>query len=200
MRRRRPTLLLASALAAGVLAIGITLASAGHAPASTSNERRTESPIVLRGNGLGSAHFGESERVAIPALEAVLGPARSSRPVAMGGNCTIDAGLQWSTITAYFLRGDFVGYATESLLGDLGARRPDATTQRGLRIGDTLARARRLYAGRLKTSYEQGGSWTATTPDGRLAGYLTSEVGSTHPAPLIADVTSGSVGCPAASP
>jgi hypothetical protein len=119
----------------------------------------------------------------------------------MAGNCTIDAALQWSTITAYFLHGKFVGYATLSLLDGRGTHElPDVATAKGLRIGDTLARAERLYAGALKTSYEQGGSWFVTTPDGSQAGYLTSEVDSTRPAPRIADVTAGSVGCPAATP
>ena len=42
--------------------------------------------------------------------------------------------------------------------------------------------------------------WAAATTKGKLAGYLTSEVNSTKPVPQIADITAGSVGCPAASP
>lgn len=190
-----------SALVAAAVAIGITLGSATHAPASPRSGNQTSGPFVVRGNGLGSADFGQPERVAVAALESLLGPARSSRPIALPGNCTVDAALQWSTLTAYFFHGKFDGYATASLLGAPANKNlPDATTQRRLRIGDTLARAVQLYHRSLTTSYAQGGSWTVVTPDGRLAGYLTSEVGSTHPPPRIADFTAGSVGCPAASP
>ena len=150
---------------------------------------------------MGSANFGQPEAAAITALQALLGPARSKGPIAMAGNCTVDAAMQWSTITVYFLHGEFVGYATASLLGEQGANvLPDAATAAGLRVGDTLARAEQLYAGDIRTSYSQGGSWSVVTSNGTLAGYLTNEIKSTHPAPHIADVTAGSVGCPAASP
>ena len=109
--------------------------------------------------------------------------------------------MEWPTVTAYFLHRAFVGYATGSLLGGLGGRKlPHAATAAGLRIGDTLSRAAGLYGGSLRTSYAQGGSWFAVTSTGTLAGYLTSEVNSTTPVPRIADITAGSVGCPAASP
>lgn len=104
-------------------------------------------------------------------------------------------------MTAYFFHDAFVGYATGSLLGgSRNAGLTDVTTASGLRIGDPLTRAARLYGASLQTSYAQGGSWFVATPKGALAGYLTSEVNSTRPAPRIADITAGSVGCPAASP
>ena len=44
-----------------------------------------------------------------------------------------------------------------------------------------LAEARQLYGAALKTSYAQGGSWTAKTPQGTLDGYLTAEVDQNSP-------------------
>jgi hypothetical protein len=117
------------------------------------------------------------------------------------GNCTIDAAMQWPTMTAYFFHSPFVGYGTGSLLALPQDRKiPNATTVSGLRIGDTLARARVLYGNDLTTSYAQGGSWFAASSSGRLAGLLTAEINHSGPTPRIADITAGSVGCPAVSP
>jgi hypothetical protein len=156
---------------------------------------------VLRGNGLGAAAFGQPAPVAFAALRQILGAPNSAKPVDLVGNCTIDSAMEWRAMTAYFFHGAFVGYATGSLLGGSANAGPsDVTTASGLRIGDPLTRAAELYGASLRTSYAQGGSWFVVTPTGTLAGYLTSEVNSTRPAPRIADITAGSVGCPAASP
>ncbi len=157
--------------------------------------------IVLRGNGIGKAVFGQPETAAVAKLQAVLGAPKSHRPVDLTGNCTVDAGVEWSSLTAYFFHGNFVGYATVSLLAEPVSRAlPRLETVAGLHIGDTLAHATHLYGRSLRTSLAQGGNWSAATSSGTLAGYLTSEVHSTNPAPRIADITAGSVGCPAASP
>jgi hypothetical protein len=116
-------------------------------------------------------------------------------------NCTIDSYLQWSTMTAYFDHQRFVGYGTGSLVGGPGYRDiPNVTTAAGLRIGDTLAQARHIYGNAFRTSLAQGGSWFATTPSGTLSGNLTNEANELTPEPRIADLTAGSVGCPAMSP
>jgi hypothetical protein len=155
---------------------------------------------VVRGNGIGSAYFGQPESVAIPGLEHVLGSLSDVEPTA-SNECVIDSFLQWPTMTAYFDHQKFVGYSTGSLEGGPGySDIPDAITKVGLRIGDTLAQTQALYGGDLRTSLAQGGSWFATTPTGTLAGLLTNEVNQRSPAPRIADITAGSVGCPAASP
>lgn len=190
-------------LAAGGLAVGLFVTSTS---GSRSPPRAPTSPpsghlIVLRGNGFGAAAFGQPTGTAVAALRAVLGKPESGHPVDMAGNCTVDAAMEWPTMTAYFFHGAFVGYATGSLLGGPGNDRlPAVATAAGLRIGDPLTRAARLYGASLRTSYAQGGSWFVETPAGTLAGYLTNEVDATGPAPRIADVTAGSVGCPAASP
>lgn len=199
--RRRQFLMLVSLLAVGSLAAGLVLASQRGSTEPSATSSSAIHPMVLRGNGVGAAVFGQPEAAAIRNLRAVLGPPNSSHPVDLSGNCTIDSGMEWRTMVAYFLHGTFVGYATGSLLGGLGHNDiPNAVTANGLRIGDPLTRATRLYGGALETSYAQGGSWFVTTPTGKLAGYLTSEVDATKPAPKIADITAGSVGCPAASP
>jgi hypothetical protein len=152
--------------------------------------------IILRGDGLGAAIFGQSATVAIGELEPLLGyPTGLTN---MAGNCTIDAMVSWQRFNAYFLQGHFVGFSTGSLLGESGANAiPNAMTVNGLRVGDTLGHAENLYQGAIQTSYSQGGSWYVRTPTGELAGLLTLEL---TPQTRIAYISGGSVGCPAASP
>ena len=201
MTRQRQLLILVSVVAAGGLAIGLLMSSGNGSTTPAAARPPPAHAIVLRGNGLGAADFGQPTPKAIRSLRATLGAPKSNRLVDMAGNCTIDSAMEWRTMTAYFFHGSFVGYATGSLLGGAGNNRlPDVTTNAGLRIGDPLDEAARLYGASLRTSFAQGGSWFVVTPTGTLAGYLTGEVNSTRPAPRIADITAGSVGCPAASP
>jgi hypothetical protein len=160
--------------------------------------------LTFRGNGIGAATFGEPETVAIAALDKVLGSPTTPRPTADAGNCTVDAFLTWPTMTAYFFRGRFVGYNSASLLAGGSARAqviPSASTAAGLRIGDDVAQARRIYRSAFTVLFSQGGSWRVTTTTGMLDGYLTAVPDRrARPTPRIADISAGSVGCPAASP
>jgi hypothetical protein len=209
-RHRRLRLALLAALIAVIAGTVGLIASIGGAPprrpdggvraGATGASAPALGHFVARGNGIGTAYFGQPESAAISSLEQVLGSLADAAPTP-ANECTIDAFLRWPTMTAYFDRQLFVGYSTGSLDGGPGYRDiPNATTAAGLRIGDTLGRARRLYRRDLRTSVAQGGSWFATTPTGTLAGILTNEVDERTPAPRIADITAGSVGCPAASP
>jgi hypothetical protein len=78
---------------------------------------------------------------------------------------------------------------------------PERVDGRGLRIGDDVAQARRIYGSAFVVLFSQGGSWRITTSTGILDGYLTAVPDRpTPPVPRVADVSAGSVGCPAASP
>ncbi len=178
---------------------GATFWSGSNAPGTVAGH------YTFRGNGIGGAMFGQAEAVAIAELEQVLGSPTTPRPTGDAGNCTVDAYLSWPTMTAYFFRGRFVGYSSASLLGAefSGAPHviPSASTAAGLRIGDDVAQARRMYGSAFTVSSSQGGSWRVTTSTGMLDGYLTAVPGRpTPPAPRVADVNAGSVGCPAVSP
>jgi hypothetical protein len=208
-RRRRWALVLAAIVAIIGIVVGLR-ASLGGAPprlsvgATGSGDGGASSAavghLVLRGNGIGTAYFGQVESVAIADLEEVLGPPPSAVPTP-SNNCTIDAYLLWPTMIAYFDHQRFVGYPTRSSIGGPGFQEiPNVTTAAGLRIGNTLAQSRRIYGVALTTSLAQGGVWFASTPTGTLAGNLTHEVNESIPQPRISDVTAGSVGCPAMSP
>jgi hypothetical protein len=213
-RRRRAGALVVLLALAG-LAFGLVLAAGGSPPhrpghgASSGNmpgaAATAAGHYTFRGNGLGAARFGQPEAVAIAELDKVLGSPTTPRPTNYAGNCTVDSYLTWSTITAYFFRGRFVGYNSASLLGAhvSGAPNviPSASTAAGLRIGDDLTQARRIYGGAFVVLFSQGGSWRVTTSTGRLDGYLTAVPDRpTPPTPKVADVSAGSAGCPAASP
>jgi hypothetical protein len=135
----------------------------------------------------------------IDELEGAVGTPLRAVPTNMAGNCTIDSAMQWPTLTAYFFHNRFVGYSTSSLNGYF--LHSNVSTVAGLRIGDSLAEARVLYGGALKTTTAQGGAWSVATFTGTLAGNFTAEVNQTPSLnPRIGDITAGSVGCPAASP
>jgi hypothetical protein len=213
--RRRRAVILGVLLALGGLALGLVFAVGGSPPrrpgtgassGSTPGAPGTAAGhFTFRGNGIGGATFGQPEALAIAELDKVLGSPTTRRPVGDAGNCTVDAYLTWPTMTAYFFRDRFVGYLSASLPGFQvsGAPKviPDASTAAGLRIGDDVAQARRIYGSSFVVLFSQGGSWRVTTPTGRLDGYLTAVPGRpTPPLPRVADVSAGSVGCPAASP
>jgi hypothetical protein len=108
-------------------------------------------------------------------------------------------------MTAAFFHGRFAGYNSASLLAARCSGTPDvipsASTAAGLRIGDGIAQARRIYGSAFVVLLSQGGSWRVTTSTGMLDGYLTAVPDRLTPqAPRVADVSAGSVGCPAASP
>ena len=213
--RRRRAVALGVLLALGGLASGLVAAAGGPPPARPGNGASSGNTpgatgtaaghFTFRGNGIGGATFGQPEAVAIAELDKVLGSPTTPRPVGDAGNCTVDAYLTWPTMTAYFLRGRFVGYNSASLLAARGSAAPTvipgASTAAGLRIGDDVAQARRIYGSAFVVLFSQGGSWRVTTSTGMLDGYLTAVPDRpTPPTPRVTDVSAGSVGCPAASP
>jgi hypothetical protein len=213
--RRRRAVALGVLLALGGLVVGLVFAAGGsppRRPGPGASSGGTPGPpgtaaghFTFRGDGIGSARFGQPEALAIAELDQVLGSPTTPRPTGAAGNCTIDAYLTWPTMTAYFFRGRFVGYDSANLLAARGSGAPDvipsASTAAGLRIGDDIAQARRIYGSAFVVLFAQGGSWRVSTPTGTLDGYLTAVPDHpTPPVPRVADVSAGSVGCPAASP
>lgn len=165
---------------------------------STTPPSSSSNTILLRGSGVDDVAFGTGQAAATAQLTALLGSARGA--LQTSPDCDIDAALQFPSLTAYFYRGAFVGYSTLSDNGDHLSVENDAT-EKGLRVGDTLARAQQLYGSSLTTTIAQGGAWFASTPDGQIDGYLTNEPNeSVGPAPKIASIEAGSVGCPAMTP
>lgn len=166
--------------------------------ASTTTTAPPSRAVVLDGNGVATVSFGQSRFSTLGGLDEVLGnPVKG--PIDMSGNCDIDAAEQWSTLTAYFDQGVFVGYGTWAANGE-PVPRGNFETEKGLRVGDTVTQAEQIYGSAFETSLAQGGSWSVSTPQGRLIGYLTGEPNQPGASPVIASIAAGSVGCPAATP
>ncbi|HET6868669.1 MAG TPA: hypothetical protein VFH80_22340, partial [Solirubrobacteraceae bacterium] len=103
------------------------------------------------------------------------------------------------SLIVYFGHNRLVGY-------EYGTRRLHAhgtvlATVRGLTIGDTLERGRRLYGNAFTISTAQGGSWSVDTKSGPIDGYAS---GVPHPGNLntvkVKTIDAGNVGCAALSP
>jgi len=138
------------------------------------------SPHVLSGRGIAFARFGTCFGPTLVAFGDSLGVFGDRTP---GRGCGVDRGehlLDHNDL--FFGHGRFVGYEYSGHF---------LTTTAGLRVGDTVARARQLYGAAFKTSEAQGGSWSAAG----LRGYLTAPRNG-----RIATIDAGNVGCAALSP
>jgi hypothetical protein len=189
-----------------LLVAAAALAGSAYGPAMAGAS--TGRVVVLLGDGVAgallrgavaTAKFGQAESDAITGLDSVMGSPKRAAPVGETGQCTVDALMQWPALTAYFDHGRFVGFST---LSPTGTTVPAANvvTWEGLRVGDTLSEAHRLYGRELSTSSAQGGTWFAKTSVGTLDGYLSAEVGQKSAPPRILSIEAGAVGCPAMSP
>jgi hypothetical protein len=155
-------------------------------------------PVVLAGDGVASVRFGDSTSSAIAGLDHVLGKPPTG-PINEAGNCNIDAAEQWSSLTGFFDKGEFAGYSTLAANGER-LTQGNMETAAGLRVGDTIAQARQIYRSAFQASLAQGGSWSVTTADGKIIGYLSGEPDQPGPSPTIMSIEAGAVGCPAATP
>ena len=152
--------------------------------------------VTFNGKGLTTLRLGTAQSVAVVRLGRLLGaPTAKLAPTPDLKNCGVTAFASWHSLSAYFDRGRLVGLSAGP------GRDPQARTATGLRIGDTLARARQLYGRHLTTSGNNGGSWYARTPSGRIDGFLgPSGSHSQLPTSRIITIDVGVVGCPAMSP
>jgi hypothetical protein len=138
------------------------------------------SPDLLDGRGIAGARLGTRLNPTLVAVSNLLGVFGDRIP---GRGCGVDRGEHMlDHIDLFFGHGRFVGYEYSGYF---------LTTAAGLRVGDTISRARQLYGAAFKTSPAQGGSWSAAG----LRGYLTAPQNG-----RIVTVDAGNVGCPALSP
>jgi hypothetical protein len=157
--------------------------------------RRVKEPIVLSSLAAAGVPLGSRETSARTRLEAVFGrPTRISKSSGTEAEgCGFNLSISWPHFEAVFFRGSFVGYNTGYSTRPLS----EFKTEPGLRVGDTVAQAERIYGHAFQTYAAQGGSWSVQTEG--LYGYLVSppRVG---PSDRIAGIAAGHVGCPAMTP
>jgi hypothetical protein len=167
----------------------------------------------LSDQGIGNLDFGRPRAAAVAALDRLLG-VPGSHPMSYRGDCGLGKSLTWSdpsspsgqpALTAYFAHDRLVGYQYgdpgSQIVRRLPARGVVLATTRGLTVGDTLGKGRRLYGGAFKISTAQGGSWKVTTATGSIDGYASGvpRPGTTN-ALKVLTIDAGNVGCAAVSP
>lgn len=119
-------------------------------------------PLPIYPDGIGPARFGQSEQQAVSELDARLATAPVSKIL---GTC---ATVEWSNLFVWFLSGYFVGYSVRSEDGSTVR----AATVNGLRAGDSVTVAQRLYGQQFSVPTGALGSWVVTTAQGQIGGYL----------------------------
>jgi hypothetical protein len=156
----------------------------------------TTSPATLTGAGLTALRLGTSQSKSVVTLTRLFGrPTTVVVSTPDSTNCGVSAQGSWHALSAYFDHRRLVGIS----IGP--GRVPVIHTSSGLRLGDTLARARVLYGKNLTTSGNNGGAWFVATPQGRIDGFLNpSGAQAQGPSAIIITMGVGVVGCPAMSP
>lgn len=165
---------------------------------------------VLRPDGIGRLRFGASPGVVRTAIDSLLGQPGGADE--HGGTCGIDHQIKWwdqwtgsgePALTVYLRRRAFVGYQAGDPPGPSVLRNPPGgwslATTRGLRVGNTLARGRKLYGPAFTASTAQGGSWRVRVSAGLIIGYASAVPGH-GVISRVATIDAGDVGCPAVTP
>lgn len=157
--------------------------------------------VTLTGDAVGAVRFGESQSRAAASLVKLIGKSIGGVRKDNEGYCIVSADLTWTNVAAFFYHGKFDGYETLNNLDNKPVPAFNGVTPQGLRVGYTLAQAKRLYGSKLTTNGEQGGVYAAVTPSGTIRGYLSVEPNQ-EPATKVKlmSISAGSVGCPALSP
>jgi hypothetical protein len=178
--------LLGMAAVAAILA-GPSLARRRHRPRTIQN--------VLHARRIGGAKFGMQPTRVVHSLDRLLRH-RPTERLHVVHACGVDHAIGWPGLVV-FLRGSrFVGYSYRPAYGSRHI--PVLATVRGLRVGDTLATGKHLYGRDFHASRHQGGSWWASTPEGRVEGLASGW--PEGPLGSVATIAAGDAGCPLATP
>lgn len=165
----------------------------------------TGAPVqkALAGDGIGNVKFGDPPATVTRYVTALLGAA--SDAYYRDGTCGADHAISWPGLLIFFRNGKFVGYqyGTTQAPARMQVQAPVLTTTGGLRIGHNVAQAERLYGGRFHLITGKDGSWSATTPTGRIEGTTwppPRHGGVTSSRSEIATIVAGVPQCPATAP
>ncbi len=189
-------LLVVTVFATSLSSVSAVSANAANS-ANTANVANAANPtLIFTGDGLTIAHLGTSETTTLAVLTRVLGKSTSALLNSPGlANCGVTQNIAWHSLIVSFNKHRLVGLSFGPGI------QPAVKTSAGLRLGNTLAQARAIYGAKLTTSTTQGGAWFASTPSGRIDGFLNPSTGKTpQPTAHIETIDVGVVGCPAMSP
>jgi len=130
----------------GVL-VACLLVLAAAAPTAAAASSTAETPIVLRGHGLGVVRFGSSARSVTKAVSARLGAPTGHPDAGCVGGYTEVA---WHDLIVQFRHGRFSGYrywvdGSGSPSPSASAIAPRLQTAKGITLGSTFAELKRTY-------------------------------------------------------
>lgn len=151
-------------------------------------------PIELFSDGIGPVTFSTKEATAFDALQLLFGTAGGRTSTSPINNCGVTGTATWRNVYVVFELGKFVGYRIGSAM-DTIVSTPSVVTAKGLRLGDTISQAQRLYGNAFTTSAAQGGSWIADTSTRRLFGLLVGPPGPVGPSDRVEEIAGGLLGC-----
>lgn len=207
----------AVAVAIALLALAMTVGRVNAAGRTVAPVHPAAAPVnvldVLRADGIAGARFAASPAALRRTVDALV--RERGGGYSRGGSCGLDHEIIWRDgrtasgqpeLIAYFRRSAFAGYQFGDPRLSGPPRQPPGgwtlATTRALRLGDTLARGRRLYGGAFAISTAQGGSWSVQVAGGRIDGYAWGRPkhGDVSPQSVVATLDAGDVGCAAVSP
>ena len=177
--------------------LGMTAVVAMSASPSLGRRRHGTLTIhsVLHARRIGRAGFGMRPARLIHTLDRLLRH-RPTERLHVVHACGVDHAIGWPGLVVFVRGGRFVGYSYRPSYAS--HRVPILATARGLRVGDTLATGKRLYGRDFHSSRDHGGSWWASTPDGKVEGLASGW--PQGPLGSVATIAAGDVGCPAVTP
>jgi hypothetical protein len=190
-RRRRTQAVVIAVAASTAVAFGAMVTPSG----AWRGHRSAFALNVLHANNIARIGFGDPAAAVIRRLDFLLGHPPKERYHLIAA-CNVDRVIAWPGLAVFFRRGRFVGYSYRPAYGR--HRGPTLATARGLRVGNTLAKAKRLYGPAFHASRRGGGSWWVSTPSGRLGGLASGWPGG--PKGSVATISAGRVGCPLTAP
>lgn len=171
---------------------GVTLSVVGAAGAGTAAS--PSSPVRLLGNGVGTVRFGTAQSLAVHELTNLFGTLKTTSLKATDF-CGLTAQSTGSDVLFNFVGAKLAGYEVGNASGK-PARQPNVATAAGLRLGDTVAQAKKIYGPRFITSADQGGSWKVKTLTGEVLGLLVKPP-MAGPGDQVDVIGAGDFGCPA---
>jgi hypothetical protein len=173
-----------------------TVASLAGAPPVVA-QTTASSPVRLSGDAVGGVRLGTSQGRAIDELATMFGRLKTTKLKAIGW-CGLTAQSTGHDVLFNFEQRKFVGYELGNASGKT-AGQPNVVTVAGLRLGDTIAQAEKVYGRQFMTSAAQGGSWKVETSTGEMVGLLVNPP-MTGSSDQIEMIGAGDFGCAAMGP
>lgn len=127
------------------------------APATASPQPQAKA-LVLRPGGIDALSFDAPADQVVAAMTEVLGPVQEENRSAECDSGA-DRTVRWRGLSAVFSKGKWAGYLWDGIAGA-----PPAATERGIRVGSTVAELEAVYPGVSVEETTLGHEWFVEIP------------------------------------